>query len=188
MTSIAALADAIAERLLLLGDRPMAFFGHSMGSIVAFEVTRRLEATPGAPTPLIIFPSARPAPSRGRPGNVHRGDDDSVLASIAALGGTDQRLLADPELRKIILPATRADYQAIESYHCAPGVTVGVPLRAMIGDSDPAVNEAEALAWREHTTSEFDLAVLPGGHFYLTAQMAAVADRVRAGLLGVAAG
>ncbi len=183
-TSIDPLADEIAAVLGPLTDRPLALFGHSMGSIVAFEVTRRLEATPGAPVPSIVFPSGRAAPSRSRPGTVHQGDDAAVLDSIAKLGGTDRRVLADPELIDLILPATRADYQAIETYRCAPGATVAAELRVTIGDSDTAVTEAEAAAWAEHTTGGFDLAVLPGGHFYLSTQIEAVAERVRTGLLG----
>ncbi|MBE3201392.1 thioesterase [Frankia sp. CH37] len=187
LTSIAALADEVVARVAQLDDRPTAFLGHSMGSIVAFEVTRRLEADPAAPKPLILFPSARPAPSRGRPGSVHLGGDEAVIGSIAALGGTDPRLLGDPELLALILPATRADYRAIETYHPEPGATVSVPMWVTIGASDPAVTEDEALAWREHTTGDFDLLVLPGGHFYLTEQIEVVADRIRTGLLGVTA-
>lgn len=188
LTSIAALADAVAARLASWDDRPMAFFGHSMGSVVAFEVTRRLEAVPGGPVPLMLFPSARPAPSRVRPGGVNYGDDAAVIRSITRLGGTDPRLLSDPGLLEMILPATRADYQAIETYRCQPGATVGVPLRVTIGDDDPAVTEAEAHAWHEHTTGHFDLAVLPGGHFYLTDQLEVVAERIRSGLLAVTTG
>jgi len=185
-TAIGPLADRLAAVLADgPGDRPTAFFGHSMGAIVAFEVTRRL-ATAGGAAPVALFVSSRRAPSAApsTPPSVavHRRGDEALIADIARLGGTDPRLLADPEMRELILPPTRADYQAIETYACPPGATVDTSVTALVGDADPGVTPAEATAWREHTTGRFDLRVFPGGHFYLTDRWAEVAHAVRAGL------
>jgi surfactin synthase thioesterase subunit len=180
-TSIQALADQIATLLHPLPNRPTAFFGHSMGAIVAFEVIRRLEAR-GGPTPTRLFASGRRAPSAARTESVHLGDDDALIAEIASLGGTDARVLADPELRELILPPTRADYTAIETYQSEPGATIAVPLTVLVGDNDRAVTPAEAAAWKSHATGGFDLSVFPGGHFYLVDRRADVVGAVSAGL------
>ncbi|MBL7633019.1 thioesterase [Frankia sp. CN6] len=188
VTSIGALADQIAAVLHPLPDRPTAFFGHSMGAVVAFEVIRRLEAR-GGPVPFLLFASGRRAPSARPTGSVHRGDDAALVAEITSLGGTDPRVLADPELRSIILPPTRADYRAIETYQAEPGATISTPVTALVGDADRAATPVEAAGWKDHTTGAFDLRVFPGGHFYLVDRQAEVVDAVTAGLrAGITAG
>jgi len=180
-TAIGPLADAVAAVLDPLLDRPVAFFGHSMGAVVAFEVIRRLEGR-GAAAPFMLFASGRNAPSTEHGERVHQGGDAAILAKIRSLGGTDPRVLADPELVELILPPTRADYRAIETYSCPPEATVASAVTVLLGDRDTATSLPEAARWREHTTGAFALEVFPGGHFYLVEQQAEVAAVVAAGL------
>ncbi len=185
-TTIAALADRLAELLPSVSDRPTAFFGHSMGAVVAFEVIRRLEAM-GATTPFILFASGRRAPSAVRElTQLYRSADDILLREIAGLGGTDPRVLADPELRAMILGPTRADYQAVEAYTCPPQATIDSAVTVLVGDADAAVTLDEAELWRRHTTGGFDLKVFPGGHFYLADHAPAVARLVSEALTSTA--
>ncbi|MEU3962680.1 alpha/beta fold hydrolase [Streptomyces buecherae] len=161
------LADALVPALGPLADRPLAFFGHSMGAVVAYEVALRLAAA-GAPPLVRLFVSGRRAPSRVRAESVHERDDQGIVAELQRLSGTDAGLLDDPETRAMILPAIRGDYRAIETYRVTPGSTVRAPLSVLVGDSDPQVTLDEARAWSEHTTGPVDLRVFSGGHFYLS--------------------
>ncbi|MET7711451.1 alpha/beta fold hydrolase [Streptomyces sp. NPDC005407] len=158
------LASGVIAALEPWADRPLAYFGHSMGALVAFEAARRLP-------PQVLFVSGRRAPSTHRPEAFHLLDDDGLVAETEALSGTDARLLADPEMRELILPPLRADYRAIETYSPDADAVVETPLEALLGDRDPRVTEEEARAWSAHTTGEFALNVFPGGgHFYLSDQ------------------
>ena len=163
------LADAIFPALRPLADRPLAFFGHSMGAILAYEVALRLEKD-GAPPLIRLFASGRRAPSRYRDETVHKRDDAGIIAELRGLSGTNADLLGDPEMLAMILPAIKSDYKAIETYQDVPGRTLSCPILAMIGDSDPKVSAEEAKAWSEHTTGPFETRTLPGGHFYLVDQ------------------
>lgn len=181
--SVAELAERVYRELRAWADRPLTFFGHSLGSAVCFEVARRF-ARDGVAGPEHLFVSAGRAPSLPRDTRVHLMSDDGLLAEVGRLGGTDERVLADPELRALILPALRADYTAIETYRCAPGDTVPQPITALVGDADDRATVAQARPWAGHTTGGFDLRVFPGGHFYLTDQAPAVLGLLVAHLRG----
>ncbi|MEV6318066.1 thioesterase II family protein [Streptomyces sp. NPDC051776] len=170
---IGTLADRVHEVLRRdRDDRPLTFFGHSMGALVAFEVARRLERD--GTGPVRLFASGRRAPSRHRDENVHQRDDDGIIAEVKAMSGTDDRLLGDEELIRMIMPALRGDYRAVETYQCEPVVTVGCPVTALVGDRDPKTSVDEARDWGKHTTAAFDLRTFPGGHFYLNSRAADV--------------
>ncbi|MGW1514786.1 thioesterase II family protein [Streptomyces sp. NPDC002394] len=183
LTDLHALADRITEAVAEeADDRPLALFGHSMGAMLAFEVAGRLEDS-GTPV-AALFASGRRAPSRHRPPeNVHAFTDEQLVAALAALDGTDTELLNDPDILRMILPAIRSDFQAVETYRYRPRPPLRCPVVALVGDRDPRVDLDEAGAWADHTAHSFDLRVFSGGHFYLSDHQTAVVDLVRQHLI-----
>ncbi|WEH40462.1 alpha/beta fold hydrolase [Streptomyces sp. AM 2-1-1] len=159
------LAEAIHQQLAALSG-PLAFFGHSMGASVAFEVAR-LRELGGAGAPLMLFASGRRAPGTRRPGPVGPLDDAAVLAQMKGLGGAHTGLLENPELAELVLPAARSDYRAVAGYTCPPGTVIHSPITVLTGADDPLTTADEADAWRHHTTGPCTVHTFPGGHFFL---------------------
>ncbi|HEY2237969.1 MAG TPA: alpha/beta fold hydrolase [Streptosporangiaceae bacterium] len=168
LDDMSVLADRLQAVLRRQPALPTTFFGHSMGAVLGFELTHRLETA--GDQPVRLFASGRRAPSTHRDERVHLGDDTSILAEVRKLNGTASALLSDDEMMRAVLPALRADYRATETYRCPAEVTVGCPITVLTGDEDPKTTMDEAKAWARHTSGAFDLRVFPGGHFYLTDQ------------------
>ncbi|WP_316520025.1 thioesterase II family protein [Kitasatospora brasiliensis] len=186
ITSVAELADRLYEVLRPCADRPLTFFGHSMGAVLAFEVALRF-AKDGLDAPAHLFVSGRRAPSVHRDERVHLLPDEGMLAELVVLGGTGEQVLADQELRDMILPPLRSDYTAIETYRGEPGAVLDCPITALTGDADPRVAVDDVRVWESHTRGAFDLKVFPGGHFYLADQAPAVLGLIKAQLAGTPA-
>ncbi|MEU3457848.1 alpha/beta fold hydrolase [Micromonospora sp. NPDC006766] len=173
------LAELIVPQLEPWLDRPVAFFGHSLGASLAFEVARRL---PDADL-THLFVSGRSAPTCPRDEGMHLVDDHRLVADLARMSGTDAAVLGDEEILRTVLPALRSDYRAAETYRYRPGPPLNCPITALIGDQDDQVSEAEAQPWAERTTGAFTLKVFPGGHFYLNDHSAAVLALIRQQLI-----
>jgi surfactin synthase thioesterase subunit len=167
------LADSIFAAIAGRCEGRVTFFGHSMGATLAFEVARRMQRT-GLRAPGSLIVSGRRGPTTHRVGTLHQKDDAALIADMKLLSGTDVRIFSDPELMHMILPPTRSDYKAIETYRYDPGPRLSCPILALVGDTDPRTTIDEARDWGQHTSSDFELQVFPGGHFYLSERPAEV--------------
>jgi medium-chain acyl-[acyl-carrier-protein] hydrolase len=161
------LVDRLGHAVRPWLDRPFAFFGHSMGALIAFELARALR-NGTAPEPTHLFVSAHCAPhlpTRGR--LLHRLTDSELMLRLRQLNGTPDEVLANVELMRLLLPTLRADCRLCETYEHSPGAPLACGVTALGGREDPAVSRAELEAWRSHTRGPFELQMLPGDHFYL---------------------
>jgi surfactin synthase thioesterase subunit len=156
---------------------PFAFFGHSMGALLAYDLTRELETVGRPPAHLVV--SAHSAPHVRDARAVHTFPDDEFLAYVLKLEGTPSDVRNDPALLEVILPVLRADFTACETYEHEAGCPLAVPVTVFGGDRDPSVNSSQLRRWAELTTAPTTVELFPGGHFYLAAHR----DRMLASLL-----
>lgn len=174
-TDLGTLADAVTQALHPLGDRPIALFGHSMGAAVAYEVSRRVEASGGTLAGLVVSGCASPARQRGHRLSLTAYDDDRLAVYLRGLGGTPAQVFDDPELRQLVVDAFRADLAVLEPYR--PDVTrtrLRTAVRVLRGEQDPATPADDAARWAEVTHRFAGVRSFPGGHFYLLDQRSAV--------------
>ena len=184
---MAPLVDALTSQLAPYLDRPFAFFGHSLGALVSFEVAQRLRRL-AAGTPCHLFASACRAPhvaDRRRP--LHRLPDAEFLAELRNLNGIPQKLLDEPELLQLVLPAVRADLTVYETYGCAAdGPALPCPITAFGGIADWKVLREEIEPWAACTHGDFELHMVAGDHFFLDAARDQVLATIAQALTGSA--
>ncbi len=176
-TDLVDLAAQLARELRGETYRPYALFGHSMGSLLAFELACALRAH-NLPAPRALLVSGGSAPA-------HRDylrfrqplNDAQLLAELASLQGTPPEALQDPELMRLALPVLRADFLLCGRYRYQPTAPLQCPVHVLAGTEDRA-SEAQLLAWREHAGAAFSLELFAGGHFFIQEQERAVLDHL----------
>lgn len=171
LSSMSQIVDVLLPELRPLLDLPYAMFGHSMGAVLASEVTRAVLAE-GAPAPRQLMVSGRrpahvpqvEAPLHGLP------DAQFVAAINQRYGGIPEELLQHEDLMALLLPCLRADITALETHRPPVRPAMPVPLTVFGGADDRLTPREHLDAWRSETTGAFRVRVFPGGHFYLDPQ------------------
>ncbi len=166
-SQLALLVEALTEALLPLLDKPFALFGHSLGSLVSFELARKLRANHQV-RPIRLFVSAGPAPQipHRRP-PIHTLPEREFAAELHRLNGTPEELLDHKELMEIVLPSLRADFALYESYQYSAGPPLDCPISTFGGLNDQKVSHSDLEAWRDQTSLSFSIRMFPGDHFFL---------------------
>lgn len=165
---IQALLEDMAKQLEpWLDDIPYVVFGHSMGSLLAFEWVRRLQRD-RHPLPAWLFLSGRRAPDLpGDPELLHALPDREFIDKLMQrYEGIHAQILQDRELLDFFLPILRADIALVESYRFVESEPLDCPITVFAGLNDPSVDWDQMLAWKRHTRQRFAVQFFQGGHFY----------------------
>jgi surfactin synthase thioesterase subunit len=154
--------------LQTLNGLPTAFFGHSMGAVVASEVALAWRDHMGQ-QPSLLIASGHQAPELPLAGasRWHDADEAALLCNIGHLGGTPEVVLRDGDLMRTLLPVLRADYQILETYSPSAPEPLRCPLIACAGADDPVVSAKGLQSWARLTTGHFESHRFAGGHFFL---------------------
>lgn len=169
-TQLPPLIQALAAEIRPYLNYPFAFFGHSMGALISFELARYLRRTAQI-TPTTLFVSGHAAPQvthHNKP--IHHLPSKKFLNKVRELNGTPDNVLQNKELCTLLLPLIRADFTLCETYHYHADTPLPCPITALGGLTDPYINRKQLNAWDEQTEDHFILRMFPGDHFYLNKQ------------------
>ncbi|GAA4834588.1 thioesterase II family protein [Kitasatospora terrestris] len=159
------LLDGIEGALAPLLDRPYVLFGHCSGSMLAFQLARRLRAA-GRRMPSLLVVSSIEAPAvREITDPMHVLPREELFRRFADYGGIAPSVLADPDLMALFEPVIRADYRLIERLAYHPEPPLDVPLTVIGGLHDPVVEYGAMTHWRAETSRPFSLRLVDAGHF-----------------------
>jgi medium-chain acyl-[acyl-carrier-protein] hydrolase len=148
-------------------DRPFALFGHSLGALIALELSRRLAAT-GGPEARHLIVSGMGAPhvlTNIEP--IHQLPDREFIDALRALNGTPPEVFANEGLVDCFLEVLRADFRAAETYRCDDVRRLRHPITAFAGVHDESFRREDMEGWQDHTASRCVVRWLPGDHFFI---------------------
>jgi surfactin synthase thioesterase subunit len=167
-TRLEDLVADIADAMVPIAGARFAFFGHSLGALLAYETTRELVRR-RAPTPFTLMVSGHAAPTEPpvNARSLSTLDDAALVEELRALGGTPPEVFADAELLALVLPTLRADFALAERYVHRPSPRLAITLVVFGGDADAEAPPPSLAAWRDLTAATTRMHVLPGGHFFI---------------------
>jgi len=167
-TDLAPLLGALLPPIRPWLDRPFAFYGHSLGALIAFELARDLRRYADA-GPVHLFVSSLRAPSLPNPNPPLQAlPDGTFVSEIERLyGGIPGPVKEHQELMQLLLPTLRADVTLLERYLYVEERPLDCPISAFGGLDDSTIGRHELDAWRNQTSNSFSLRMLPGDHFFL---------------------
>lgn len=168
LTSVSSLVSEVVAALPLFLDRPFAFYGHSLGALVAFETAHELRQR-GLPVPEHLFLASRRAPQLPDPRPpIHAlPQADFVQQVQQRYGGIPEAIRSDAELMALFLPLLRADFTALETYRCDGVAQLDCPITVFGGSNDITLSPADLAGWQRYTQGSFAMKMFPGDHFFL---------------------
>jgi len=161
------LIDALTDVLKPYMDLPYAFFGHSLGALIGFELSRRLCISQHR-VPDHLFVSGRQAPQISDTDPPLRYlPKQQFIQQLRRLNGTPEAVLEDEELIELFLPMLRADFTLLETYSYVEDMPLPFSITAFGGRQDPKTTPEGLQDWEKQTSGDFSLHWFDGDHFFL---------------------
>jgi medium-chain acyl-[acyl-carrier-protein] hydrolase len=161
------LIDALYEAMAPHLNLPYAFYGHSLGALIGFEMARRIRLQ-GRKGPVRLLVSAHSAPhiEMRRP-HLHDLPRKEFEDELRRFAGTPEEVLQNQDLMDIMMQMLRADFEVNETYSYQDGLALDCPISAFGGLEDQDVSQTNLAAWSIHTSREFTLYMMEGDHFFV---------------------
>lgn len=167
VSQIQSIVNAVVKDLHSLCNMPIAFFGHSMGALVAFETARALRRQGHAGPSLLIASGRRSPQTADQRERIHDLPDEVFLDKLKELGGTPKEVLQSKELMALLMPTLRADFSVLDNYQYEPGTPLDCPITVVSGAQDERACGKMMSGWSMQTSHMMSLYELQGGHFFI---------------------
>ncbi|WP_392535313.1 SDR family NAD(P)-dependent oxidoreductase [Nostoc sp. C117] len=165
-TQMAPLVETLVEVLLPYLDKPFAFYGHSMGAIISFELARQLRRCE-YPSPIHLFIAAYWAPHLKTP---FQQQGNLVKNQLPSIVDIPTSILENVELIKTLKPTLQADRSILNDYTYLEEEPFNYPISVFGGLEDEHVRDQDLAPWRIHTCKEFQMKMFPGKHLFLLSE------------------
>lgn len=164
-------AEAFKSELANIAGQAYAFYGHSVGGLVAYELTRYLTSNKLQLPVHLFISSKRAVPLPTAQKTIYHLPDHEFEAAITYMyGGLPPEITAEPDMKKLFLDITKKDMELLDTYQYVKDPVLNVPMTIIGGTEDHVVNLAELQPWEGLTTAGMQIIQFPGDHFFLRSQ------------------
>jgi len=161
---------------------PFAFFGHSLGALLAFEVARRLKEL-GAKQPLHLFVSGCQAPQfRGPSKGLSKLEDERLIEELRHYAGTPREILEHQELMSLLLPCIRADFALVDDYRYEETPMLDIRMAVLAGKKDKRESIDQVNGWARETRNSCRIHWFEGDHFFIIPELQSVLECIHSEL------
>lgn len=166
-TRVAPLVMAAADCIDRQNKIPYVLYGHSMGALISFELSRELFRRHGK-GPEHLFVSGRRAPQyiKEEPTTFDLPRDE-FISELKRLNGTPPEVFEDPELIELFINVLRADFETVETYEYCLGEPLSCPITVYGGLEDQHVPVESCHAWQQQTSAKCTVRMFKGDHFFI---------------------
>ena len=159
--------DVYAQVKNNLDAQHYALYGHSMGGLLAYLLTRKImEQQHRLPLHLFVTGTEGPAAPVKEEKKKHALSKPALVAELIKFEGFPEEILQDEELFDFFEPILRADLEAAENYVHVPRDPMDIPITVITGTEEDMEWEEVAL-WQQETTRKVDFKRIPGNHFFI---------------------
>lgn len=179
LSDMSLIVQELARVLGAAVDLPAVYFGHSLGSLVAFEVARAIVRHGGHAPRRLLFAGCHAPGYRSAGGELHLKDDEALIDELRHYAGTPPEVLAHRELMSLVLPTIRADFALAETYRYQPGPPLDIPFAVLFGTDEERESMRQVEGWQDESRHPMRLQWFEGGHFFIQSRREEVLRCVR---------
>jgi len=166
-TSTQEVVTTLTEVIQAQDPLPFALFGHSLGALLAFELTHYCQQN-HLPMPVHLFVSGCAAPRyRDPPSGFQNMADERFIEVLKAYKGTPREVLEHEELMQVLLPMLRADFTMADNYIHTARQRLDIPMTVFAGTEDDRVSAKQIHGWRDEAGTTFATHWYAGDHFFI---------------------
>jgi medium-chain acyl-[acyl-carrier-protein] hydrolase len=167
LTRISIIVEQLAQAMFPFLDKPFAFFGHSMGAMVLFDLAHHLKQN-GGKLPVHIFVSGRRAPQvPSLHPHIHHLTNEECISIMRGYNAVPEEILENSQLMKLLMPVIKADFEAVEKWTYEEKPSLEIPIWAFAAVNDNLASRENMEVWNLHTCKAFKLFTFPGQHFFI---------------------
>ncbi|MDQ7236350.1 thioesterase II family protein [Bacillus pacificus] len=173
-----AVNDAYTSIVKQIDASPYILFGHSMGSLIAYEVARKIQDSNNE-LPKFLVLSGRNHPNSKIKNIRHNLSNEQFKREVIAMGGTPSGVLQSEELMEIFLPILRADFKIVETYiHDNNIKPCDIDFLIFNGKNDEFTTYDQVIKWNKYTNKTCTFHSFEGNHFFLNENIEEIAKSI----------
>jgi acyl transferase domain-containing protein/surfactin synthase thioesterase subunit len=172
VTLIQVLGDFIHPYL----DKPFAFYGHSMGALIAFELAYVVKQKYNINPQYLFLGGAQPPSDVSFLNRIENLSQNQTLNYLLDISEIPEAIYNDKSLVEEFMEIFKADLQLLQSYCHKEQEPLDCPIYIFGGVDDASISEKQLSLWYRYTQNTFKLQMLPGKHMFLNTSRKLILD------------